>query len=395
MQKLLKNNNRIGIDAIVFTAYLVTSPLHQILVLGNGSTITKYLAFASMIACIWYGGVHLNHELLNKFKPIILWFGLSVIWSSARSVTISSFISIVSYFALMIIVGSKDWNEKEKSLFRISMIIASIYCTNILLKSVRTMRRATIINEVGVEADQNILAANIGLGIIFAVYYFFKTKNKYLRIVMIICGVMILGGIISTGSRGALIAVVSAMLYFLMSSRIINKKNIKKILFITIVFIATLYIFLFTGILGNNSVIGRYTGATETTSGRSIIWTRYLQLLIHRPHGIILGYGYNAQGRAYGRYFGTRWYPSTHNDYIFLITSVGFIGLYFIFCLIQLVWNKSQYNRDILGRAVVVLMLVASLSVNIFMRYGWWNAMLFAYIGIGKGNNNEIDGETT
>ena len=396
MLQQFKKNKKIGIDAIVFAAYLVTSPLHQILVLGNGATITKYLALAAMIACFKYGGVRtLNHELLSKIKPMILWFGLSIIWSSSRSTTISSLSSIVSYFALMIIVGSKEWNEKEKTLFRISMIIATVYCSYLLLGSVRTMRRATIIGENGLEADQNILAANIGYGIIFAMNYLLKARNKLYRIAIIVCGVMVLGGIISTGSRGALIAVGSALLYYIISSGNINLKIKRKIVFVTIGLIIVLYIMLFTGILGNKSVIGRYTGETETTSGRTEVWTDYALLLIHRPIGIILGYGYGAEKGAYGKYYYTNWPPATHNDYLFFITSVGIIGLYFVFCFIQFVWRQSQNNEDILGRAVVVLMLVASLSVNIFTRYGWWNAIIFAYIGIGKEENNEIVGETT
>ena len=149
-------------------------------------------------------------------------------------------------------------------------------------------------------------------------------------------------------------------------------------------------ILLNTDILGNELVTARYSSDYEGDffSGRLTIWAQYIDLLIHKPYGLILGYGYNAESAAYGSYYATNYPRATHNDIINIICCGGIVALILFYKFIRLVWNKASLNRDVLGKALIILVVIGGLSVDSFERYGWWNAMIFAYIGIGVLSGN-------
>ena len=118
---MTRRDKSIGLDAIVLTIYLAVAPMHQTLVLSNGSTVVKYLALLTMAACMLWGYVQERRFIViwDLIWPVLLvfgWFALTILWSDSRSAALSSLISIGSYCALILIVGSKRWNDKEKTL---------------------------------------------------------------------------------------------------------------------------------------------------------------------------------------------------------------------------------------------------------------------------------------
>ena len=385
----VKDQNRVGIDAILFALYLVSAPIHQVLLLPNGSTITKYLAFATMIACVAFGGVReLNNSVLWLLITIIVWFAVTMIWSRSLSASWTSLVSIISYLALFLIVCSKEWSDREKHLFILAIIVSCVYYGVLLIQAAATMKRASIIsNESGKEADQNVLSANIGIAVLFAIDVLLKTNKRIIKASMIGAIVIIVSGIIATGSRGALIALAVSAIYYSQANGRINKKNkwiIVGIIFGVVVF---LFILLSKNLLNNETVVSRYTTEVDD-SHRFEIWKNYLKVLWDRPWGFLLGFGYGASNLEYGDYFNTKWPPATHSDYLHILFESGFIGLLFVLRLVNVVWKASKKTGNYIGNACVVLMLTAGLTVDMFTRYGWWNALIFAAIGIGVSNSN-------
>ena len=391
------NHKFIGIDAIVFAVYIASTPLHQTLVLSNGGTVTKYLAFGAMLACLTMGvgRFRLDRALAGKLLLVAIWFGLTVGWSRSPGTTVSSLVSIFSYMSLMIVVGSKQWSQKEKQLFSVSLLIAASLIALSLIQSAASTKRATITwSGSGVEADQNILAGNIGLGIPFAIFFLLRSSKPAVRFLMIAIILLIVAGVIATGSRGAMIAVIGAVLYYFLSSRGINRKQKFRLVFFVLVFSFGVFLTLSKNLLNNVYIVERFTVADDTASGRTQIWLDYLTMLFHRWRGFLVGFGYGASGLEYADYFHTNWPYATHNDILWVLTGSGTIGLYLVAKFIRLVWKRSKLIGNQIGRACIVLMLLAGLSVNMFDRYGWWNAMIFAYIGFGVDQNEESETRT-
>ena len=389
--QIRQNKKTIGLDALLLAVYFAITPIHQAILLPNGSTVTKYLAFMVMIvvlliAFVFKKDFKFDNRLLNSLAAIVAWFALGLIYSEARETTLSGIISIVSYFALMIIVCSKEWTDYEKHLFKLALILACVFYSVTLIEAVATSKRATFISgSTGLEADQNILAINIGIGYMFALSYFSDAKRVVIKILTLSIALLIIAGVICTGSRGALIAIIGTTLYYLFSYTHTSRRlKVWTIVFAVIIFSATM-ILLNTDILGNEFVTSRYSSDYEGDffSGRLEVWAKYFDVLLQMPYGFIIGYGYNGVSTAYGGYL-----PATHNDIIHIICCGGIVAV-ILFCrFIRLVWNKASLNKDILGKALMILVIIGGLSVDSFQRYGWWNAMIFAYIGIGVLSSN-------
>ena len=198
----------------------------------------------------------------------------------------------------------------------------------------------------------------------------------------IIAGMIIIAGIVATGSRGGLFAATAGIMYYSLSYKKHDRRARQRIVLFFIILVLAVVFLLYTNYFGNSNIVSRLTGSNLTdASNRTEIWGKYLTLLINRPWGWLIGYGYD-QGAVEYRNFGG-YISATHSDLLYILVGTGLIGVILTYHLVRDVWRKSAKMEDHLGRACIILMLVAGLSVNIFDRYGWWNAMIFAYIGIG------------
>lgn len=384
--------NNIGFDAIVLAIYFATTPIHQTLSLGSIGTITKFLALAAMICVVIRNAMEARQFYLNRclflvILPVAIWFLFSLLWSVSMTKTFASLSSIFSYFALLLIVLSKEWTPKEKHLFRIGLIVFSVYVSQELITAVAFMRRATFISSYGVEADQNLLSVNIAMGAVFALNYFFTVRKTWTKVAMVFAMISIMVGVICTGSRGGLLSLfVGIISYFYLQFKD-NRKIQIRLLLVSVILVISLLI-LFNSDLLNEIIVSRYIGDDATnTSGRIIIWKEYLKMLISSPLRLISGFGYGASIKAYATLYGN--IRATHNDFLTILCDTGMIGLIFLYRFVCMVYKKSSRNADILSRAIILLMLTACLSVNIFYSYGWWNAIIFAYMGIGIKKNLE------
>ena len=113
------------------------------------------------------------------------------------------------------------------------------------------------------------------------------------------------------------------------------------------------------------------------------IWGQYLEMLVRRPLGFLGGYGIGCDTLEHADFLGRNWQRVTHNDVLSLVCQAGIPGLLLVIWLVRTVWRRSAFLRAPLGKACVVLALIASLDINFFTTYGWWNAMIFAFTGFG------------
>lgn len=395
-KKTIKYKENVGIDAILLAAYFAITPMHQTLVLSNGSTVVKYLAFLVMIACAFHGYIEYRKFLVvwDLIMPVGLmlgWFALSVLWSDSRPATISTLISIGSYCALMLIAGSRQWNEREKKFFLFVLILSCTFYAVNLIRTAATVRRATLVFLMGddeKDADQNAVALNISIGALAAFSCFLQRKKGLMRWLALGCMAVILAGVISTGSRGGLIALLAGAGYLYFKASKYNPQLRNSFFIIPVGILLFLWLLLDLNLLGNSNIVTRFQKIDASgMNGRMEIWEQYLGALLQRPVGFLSGYGLGCDTIAHAAYMMRDWYRASHNDFISALFWGGIPGLLLTGSFVRHVWQRSMRRDNLLGCACIILALVGSLDINFFKTYGWWNAMLIAYIGIGQTAN--------
>lgn len=200
---------------------------------------------------------------------------------------------------------------------------------------------------------------------------------------MFACIFVILLGILATGSRGALIAVIIASFYFVLSTSKRQRLRVGAIIgFALGIAFFILYIFQGGNFLGE-TVLNRFMNPEqmEGGDGRIKIWENYFAILADMPLIFLAGYGFPQSNTLYSEYYMTQFAPATHSDYIGLICSCGIIGLIFAGVFVRYIWKTAKQKVNVTGMSCMVLALIMSLTINFFDTYGWWNALIFAYIG--------------
>ncbi len=377
--------NRISLVALLFAVYVALTPIHQALLTSSGGTVTKYLVVLIIgVMMLGYKNICFEKKIVNIVLVFAVWIGLTAIWSSNRSGTISSFITIYSHLIMFLMCSTYPFTAREKRLIRYSLIIASLIYAVLLINGMLSGEelRATI--SVGMNdksSDQNLLSVNIGVAVLFAFDNFKKESKTWLKVFNIVSIIIIQIGMYSTGSRGGIIATLVAFIYLLF--KLYPGFTFKKVMWIVFILVFTFYILSDNSIL-TEYIINRYNNADSLSgnSGRSDIWLQYFKMLIENPYMILIGGGYGVESSSYSIFYGTRWPPATHNDYVSLLTSTGLFGLFAIGKLVHFCWNKSKINDNYLTKACIILSLIAAMSLNTFSRYGFWNILIFAVINI-------------
>ena len=389
---MTRQDERIGLDAWLLAIYFALSPMHQTLVLSNGSTVVKYLAFGVMIACIIWGYIEnrsfmLSWDLLWPILLILGWFALTILWADSRSTAISSFITIGSYCALLLIIGSRRWNNKEKLLFITIIILSCLLYSVQLINTSGTAKRATlkfVFGETETEADQNAVAGNIGVGLLFAFYCFLQQKKGFIKWAALASSIIILVGIICTGSRGGVIAISAGALYMIIKQSEIDQRMRNRYILIVCSVLVLIWLIFDINILQNEYIRTRFQNVgVDSLNGRFEIWSQYIDVLTHRPIGFLCGYGCGCDTIAYASYLGRNWFRVSHNDIISILCQSGIPGLMLTGSFILHIWRNSKIKDDFLGCACIILSFIISMDINYFKTYGWWNCLIFTYIGLG------------
>ncbi len=386
------HNENVGIDALLLAVYFALTPMHQTMVLSNGGTVVKYLAFAVMLACMAYGYIENKRfiviwDLIWPVLSMFGWFALSIIWTDSRSTTVSSLISIGSYCALLLIVGSRHWSRKEKMLFLAVLILSCIYYSYQLIRASDSVKRATLSfalqEDDNKDADQNTVALNIGFGALVAFYVFIKRKNGFFKWAALVAMLFIMAGIVTTGSRGGLFAFLAGVTFLVIKESEINIRLRNSILLIAIGSIIVYWLVFELNILHNDFLVSRFKNTNiSSMTGRTEIWGQYFNTLFSRPVGFLCGYGLGCDTAAHAAYMGRKWMRASHNDYISILCMVGIPGLLLTGSFILHIWRRVRKERRLLGCACIIIALIGSIDINFFKSYGWWNAMILAYIGI-------------
>jgi hypothetical protein len=197
--------------------------------------------------------------------------------------------------------------------------------------------------------DSNGIAAAIAPTIVLCLYYFWTTKGKFGKFLCVVAGGFITNGLILINSRGAMLAGIAGIGYFMFYMFFSNYKiKYQKTFAITLVIIGL------SGLAAilDESTINRFNSVfttevnTEQENGktRTIFWKAAWDLSLDHPLG--LGFkGFNHYSDMYipeSVNTGASRARTVHSTWFEGLTEVGFIGM---FCFILMLTSSFKTMR--------------------------------------------------
>ena len=393
-----KYKPQIGVDAFVVAICFALAPAQGGLDLGFGVSLNKYISFAAMIAVVLFGLLsrqnHIDYKATKQLLPFALICIVSIIWTSDKTLGVTALISYVSYFFFFIILTSRNWNISEKLLFRRIIVLSdSIYAFLLVREMISgSLRSSVSFTTAGTLADENAISVNIVLGFIFALDFFSNSSKGLYRFVALLLGALMLSGIISTGSRGAFIALIVSTIFYLIKSKGLSKKVGRNVIIAgSILVIFYLILMNSENSFLNQFIISRFTDTStfEGGSGRFKIWESYFTGLSKNPIYIFIGTGVGCTADVLKSYLGNVYVNATHNDLLYIICTFGIFGLVFFVRFLRFIWKKAKSVGDVLSLTCMIGLLIGCMDVNLIQSNGFWIVLILAYMCVGVNNDEQ------
>lgn len=251
---------------------------------------------------------------------------------------------------------------------------------------------ATDVDEDGrisvVGANPNESGIVLSLGVIALIGYAFNQRGRgfVTRAFIWASFGLLSAAIVSTGSRGALVALVSGILAWglLFESR--RQYSRYTVLMVAVVCIGILFSIVYL----SDTAMTRWDKTLQRgdTAGREKIFSASWQMFLERP---LIGWGPVNYGFELGSRVG-RLYRGAHNLYLYVLIETGLAGAIPFFGALWLCLKKAWHNRQgqygVLPLALLVVVLIANLSGDWLDRKLFWVVLAYALAGgYGKVSN--------
>ena len=259
---------------------------------------------------------------------------------------------------------------KDRRLVNAMLISYSVGCIvfSCLMLSGITIVGAEVNNEGGrisaLGENPNVIAYYISIGLIILIGLVIKQKIVKVKEMIILCPpvILILYAIIRTGSRGGMLCVGIAVMAFIFAGK--GWRNILLIFFIVSGLLAiAVYKIQHSDIALSRWVITFKEGNVAT---RDEIMEQAFFMFTEKP---ILGWGPAVHLRKLGDRTARTGPKDTHNDLLWVMTSVGLVGTipFFIaicFCVAS-AWRARKTIQGMLPMALITAVLIMSMSGTI------------------------------
>lgn len=376
-EKLKMYISNTSIDCLAVCLYflclpftIVTTPFGSLLKLITFpvSAVLAAKLFLGNVKPLCFNCVHFVYSLYI----IITFCGLLTLREEVTVTTTKDMLLAYTVFAL---VSVRVYNGCEHELIDSTWIIVGIMCTWLCLTSkqmVNEFENRTVINIFGFSEDPNQFCAYYIVPAMVSVKRMLeKRKTAPLYAILI---VLMLYGVLKTGSRGGLVGILAGIFCFMM----IGTKNIRmKIGFaagglITAVLFATvLFPLLPTDIQERFSV---ESVEESGGSGRTEIWQYLIEYTGEKPERIIRGSGLLStypimeanknKGGAFGHG------RVAHNQYIQVFTDQGVLGLsVFLILICVCIFRNIKREPYISASFISVMAFSVSLTMYVFKPY--------------------------
>lgn len=195
--------------------------------------------------------------------------------------------------------------------------------------------------------DSNVTAAAIAPSLVFFLYYFWISKNNYVRAAIVFGGVFVANGLILIGSRGAFLGALSGVTYFLLYMFFSGfQRKHQKLITILIIVVGL------SGALSlmDDTFIERMYSMKqadienteqETGSTRIYFWLAAWEMAKDYPYGQGF-HGFNFYAPLYIRAdvnTGSSLNRSVHSTWFEVLSEIGYLGL---FCFVMMIYSAFR-----------------------------------------------------
>lgn len=267
------------------------------------------MGFLLFLLGVFYGSTEIEKNIFN-FKyfasAIIFWF-LSVSFIENKK---------IMYYSIL--------------LFSISCSVIALAYTFGFLNSYAEIRNGRLII---FEENPNSVSTRMAISFIISLHFIIVNplKLKLIRLLLMVALPFLFLFIVGTSSRGSFFALGLGTLSVLYFSKISNKL---KIFLAAVLLLVSISIF---GFLFESTLFERLTNA-DLTGGREEIWKSSIQIFYDYPFGV----GENGYLHQMNMRYGMT--SDTHNLFLYLIISGGFISLALFIVFLLNLFKKSLHE---------------------------------------------------
>ena len=380
-----KQSINIRIIPTLIMVYAALIPLENVLSSSLGGSVNKYIGILIMaMVALWMGSNHkFGRFYIEKTIIVFLCFAaISMVWSIDHNTSILSVMVNAALFTIIVVQYPLTLDER-------TMILASLFIGGIIvgvmmlsggrfsaLNTIDRDRMSVVIN--GLIIDNNNLAVSLGLSFISGSALIYKRKAGLVFKVAVSIGLLILLiGIIRTGSRGGLLAIILGGVCFLLyADSGIRPRNL--IIGAIVAYFAMYYIQ--TKISTN--LASRFTLSEVISSGgtgRLQIWSTGLRL--YKDSGVfrwLFGYGFGSFANALSGYAGI--YKAAHNDLIQMLVDLGIIGVVLYLTMWITLFKKALYSKSPALIGLLAVVAFGSLSMELLIKKMLWFVFLLVIL---------------
>lgn len=316
------------------------------------------------------GVISWSSEKRSLLLGWIFYLGYAIItmfWAVNRDAAITNSLSLILLGFIIAVFFSTELSQEESYRIDICWIIAGVLCIFLYIFGDKTAvgeygsRTSMVI--MGTATDPNEFASVFIVPLSLMVFNVLNKKGS--RILQIIIMLLAFYCVLMSGSRGALIATVIAIIITLLQS---GKVDIKSVLIVTVVAIVVLLLAIRYIIpLIPDDVLTRMSLKAllkDGGSGRGDLWTDAVRKIWNGSVlRMMFGYG------QYGLTVGTKGVSQTmHNQFIQQISNYGFVGLSLYMFLIYKSYKSIKRNCPRYMGAFIG-MIVMSLTITMSVAY--------------------------
>lgn len=355
--------------------YLICLPLNAMNIGTFGSAL-KVIALLPLFFSFYGMSIRYN-DLLKVQGVFTLFAALSLVWTFSFDVSIGRVISYVELLALLFTGSNFEYTEFEIKKVKMALAWSSRLTAIVMLRyAVYVNGRLRLMGAI--KEDPNYLCAYFAFGVIFALQKVVDKKENWNKITGLLELIFYFYLILVSGSRGGLIAIVAGIAAYMLVS--FGKQDIKKS--IGIVAICVFILIAFTKLIDYlpPTLQARFTIADVTRdggSGRGEIWANGWNLYSNASvFRWLFGFG-TATTKSLFAYYNYSQVNVMHNMFLETLVELGAMGLvFYCFAIGKFVKRASEF-RDKFSFAVIVCMVVMSLSTSIYTFKPYFNIMLF------------------
>lgn len=369
--------NKVKINTWLLAFYFLIAPLDFIPLLP-GISMSKVIIFIPIIGVI----AHLRNFRLrvDRYSVILIVYLMLIVISGLYSFdttnTIQRIITISLNVSVVLVLSMLSYNEREIGILIKSVVLSGWFTLILLLvysdTNIMGGRLTVFIN--GSYQDPNYIT---GFLIFSIIYYFDKYINKKSKISLVNLIIFLLFTIF-TGSRGGLIAIIGAIICYLILQ--IKGKRLKLSVVLKTILSISVIAILFKSIFGllPQEITQRYDVAftiNDGGAGRTNVW---VDLIDHYSASSIFNkfFGWGAGTIQHFNYGGA----VAHNVWIETLIELGILGLFILIYMYFIFIKRSIYLKQYVLVSALIGYLIMTFSMSLYSYKPIWNILILILI---------------